>query len=96
MVAMDLLGCEEERGEAEPRAGLGEREERGGVGRAQRGLEAGGRGREVAAALGLVGQREEALRGRRRRGHGGDRHGGGASSRWRGRAVTRARWPAWG
>jgi hypothetical protein len=58
---------EKELREAEPCPGLGEREERGGVGRAQRGLEAGCRGRKVAAALRLGGQCEETLRARRRR-----------------------------
>ena len=55
-------GAAASRGEADPRAGLGEREERGGVGRAQRGVEAGHHGQEVAAALRLVGQREEPVR----------------------------------
>jgi len=41
-----------------PRAGLSEREERGGVGWAQSALEAGGRGRQVPVALGLIRQRE--------------------------------------
>ena len=62
MEAMDLLGCEEERGEASPCTGLGEREEHGGVGRAERELEAGGPAvAEKAAALGLAGQHEGAL-----------------------------------
>ena len=51
-------GRVEEHGEVKPRAGLSEREERGGVGRAQSALEAGGCGRQVPVALGLVRQRE--------------------------------------
>lgn len=69
-------GAEEEGREAEPRPGLGEREEPRGVGRAERSLEAGGGCREVAPALGLVGQREEAVRQRR---HGAGRDGRGIS-----------------
>jgi hypothetical protein len=50
---------EEEGGEAEPRAGLVEREETGGVGPPERGFEAAYRSHEVASVLSLVDTREK-------------------------------------
>lgn len=80
---------EQQAREAQPRAGLGEREERGGVRRLERGLEARRRGGEVAPALGLLRQREEPVR---------RRHGrpGGCGSQYGGEGRARPRRPAWG
>jgi hypothetical protein len=85
------VAAEEEGGQAESRPRLGEREEPCGVGRAQRGLEAGCGGREVAPALSLVGQREEAVRQGR---HGGQRKETEQRSEGQRLRVQRGRGPA--